>query len=255
MKIISYNVNGIRAAVTKGLYEWVEEEQPDILCLQETKAQIEQIEVDRLIDLGYYCYWKSAEKKGYSGVGILTKQKPQNISLESGMENYDKEGRIIRADYNDFSVLNVYMPSGSSKQERQDFKMIFLDDFYDYITKLKQEIPNLIICGDFNICHTEIDIHNPKQNQKTSGFLPEEREWVSKFLESGFKDSFRTIHPTLIDTYSWWSYRAASRARNKGWRIDYLMVSDSLENKIHNGSILTEIKHSDHCPVSLEIKE
>ena len=254
MKIISYNINGIRAAVKKGLYDWLDQEKPDIFCMQETKAQVDQIDYKHLESLGYHCYWKSALKKGYSGVGIITKEKPLNVSLESGMSLYDDEGRIIRADYSSFSVLNVYMPSGSAKQERQDFKMTFLDDFFAYINKLKQDIPNLIICGDFNICHTEVDIHNPKQNQKTSGFLPEERAWVTKFLENGFSDSFRIIHPEMVDKYSWWSYRARARERNKGWRIDYLMVSKSIESMVSDADILDDVNHSDHCPVLLEIK-
>ncbi|BDD11088.1 exodeoxyribonuclease [Fulvitalea axinellae] len=253
MKIISYNVNGIRAAIRKGFNDWVAEAKPDLLCLQETKATQDQVDLSELENLGYKSYWHSAQKKGYSGVALFAKQEPKHVEYGCGMEAYDNEGRVIRADYDGFSVMNVYMPSGSSGDHRQDFKMQWLADFQKYVDGLKKEIPNLIICGDYNICHTEIDIHNPKQNQKTSGFLPEEREWVTAFLESGFVDSFRIFHPDEPDNYSWWSYRARSRERNKGWRIDYLMVAEPIKDLVTGASILPEAKHSDHCPVTLEI--
>lgn len=251
MKIISYNVNGIRAALNKGFEEWLKTEDPDILCLQELKALPEQVP-DFYSALGYEMYWETADKKGYSGVAILTKHKP--VSITNGCNNplYDQEGRVIRADFNDFSVMCVYMPSGTSGDIRQDFKYEWLDFFYKYAEALRKEQPNLVICGDYNIAHTEIDIHNPVSNKKSSGFLPEERAWLTKFMESGFIDTFRAFN-TQPHEYSWWSYRANSRANNKGWRIDYLMATKEMESRLTNGSILQEVKHSDHCPISLEI--
>ncbi|MBR9833397.1 exodeoxyribonuclease III [bacterium] len=251
-RIISYNVNGIRAAMKKGLVEWMQAAQPDILCLQETKAQKDQVEMDQIEELGYETYWFSAEKKGYSGVAIFTKETPLHVEYGMGVEKYDFEGRVIRADYNGYSVLCVYMPSGSSGDERQAFKMEWLADFQEYINELKKTIPDLIICGDYNICHTAIDIHNPTRNANTSGFLPEEREWVTQFIDSGFIDSFRVFNKEPHN-YSWWTYRAGARGKNLGWRIDYHMVSNSLSEKLTRAAILPEAKHSDHCPVLVEI--
>ena len=251
MKIISYNVNGIRAALKKGFEEWLTEENPDILCLQELKALPEQVP-DFYTELGYEMYWESAEKKGYSGVAILTKQSPKQVVNGCGNELYDNEGRVIRCDYEDFSVMSVYMPSGTSGDIRQDFKYEWLDFFYDYAQKVRKEQPNLIICGDYNIAHTEIDIHNPVSNKNSSGFLPEEREWLTKYVASGFIDTFREFNPDPHH-YSWWSYRANARANNKGWRIDYLMATEQMKNRLSAGRILPDVKHSDHCPIVLEI--
>jgi len=253
-KLISYNVNGIRAAKRKGFDEWLGSTEADVVVIQETKAQPDQIEEEPFINLGYHCFWHSAEKKGYSGVGILSKEKPKHVEIGCGLDYIDREGRIIRADFADYSVMSVYIPSGSSRDDRQDFKMEFLKDFKNYISTLVKDIPNLIIGGDFNICHTEIDIHNPKSNKDTSGFLPEERTWVNSFLEMGMHDSFRTIYPDLKDQYSWWSYRANARANNKGWRIDYQMVSAALKERISDADILSEAMHSDHCPVQLSLE-
>ena len=250
-KIISYNVNGIRAALKKGFAEWLKEENPDIVCIQETKAQPEQIDSELFKSLGYHSYWFSAQKKGYSGVGILTKIKPDHIEYGMGIEKYDAEGRFIRADYGDVSVISVYHPSGSSGDERQAFKIQWLTDFQTYINKLQETRPNLIISGDYNICRLWIDIHNPEKQQKTSGFLPEEREWFQSFVDDGFTDSFRKFNEEPHQ-YSWWSYRANARNNNKGWRIDYHMVSKAFENKITGASILPNVKHSDHCPVVVE---
>lgn len=255
MKIISYNVNGIRAAKKKGFDQWLAAAEPEVLCLQETKAQPEQIETDSFAQLGYKSYWHSAEKKGYSGVGLLSKQEPSAVVVGTGIDYIDREGRVIRADFGKLSVMSVYVPSGSSGVERQAFKMRFLEDFQNYLQELRQERPQLVVCGDYNICHTEIDIHNPKQNKDTSGFLPEEREWMSAFLADGFIDSFRQLHPGLTDQYSWWSYRANARANNKGWRIDYNMASKPLEDRLMGAQILSQAKHSDHCPVVLELKD
>lgn len=253
MNIFSYNVNGIRAAERKGLSEWLDGSGADVLLIQETKAQPEQIDESVYQDLGYHCYWHSAEKKGYSGVGILSKSKPDHVEVGCGIDYIDQEGRIIRADFGDLSIMSVYVPSGSSGDARQDLKMKFLADFENYISQLLKERPKLIIGGDFNICHTAIDIHNPKSNKDTSGFLPEERQWVSDFLEVGLIDSFRYFYPEIIDQYSWWSYRANARANNKGWRIDYNMASTALKKDLKNAAIWPDAKHSDHCPVSVEI--
>ena len=252
-KIISYNVNGIRAALTKDWSGWVKSVDPDIICLQETKAQPEQIDTELFTQMGYYTYMFSAEKKGYSSVAILTKDKPNHV--EYGMENekYDVEGRVIRADFDTFSVISVYFPSGSNPL-RQAFKMEFLDLFLDYIMELKKTIPNLIVSGDYNICHEVIDIHNPQRNKNSSGFLLEEREWVSKFISCGFVDSFRYLN-NEPHNYSWWSYRANARAKNLGWRIDYNMISNTLLPKLRRAQILSAAKHSDHCPVLVELAD
>lgn len=251
-KIISYNVNGIRAALSKNFSEWLISENPDILCIQESKAQPEQIPVLEFELAGYQSYWFSAQKKGYSGVGILTKSKPDNIVYGMGIPIYDSEGRVIRADYGDVSIISVYHPSGTMGDERQSFKYRWLDDFLLWVEQLKKTRPKLIIAGDFNICHENIDIHDPVRNAVNSGFLPEERAWLSKFINSGFIDTFRWFNKQPHN-YTWWSYRANARVKNLGWRIDYQMASLSLERQLKNASILSEAVHSDHCPTSLEI--
>jgi len=252
MKIISYNVNGIRAAMKKGFIDWVRATDADIICLQETKAQGEQIPLFEFQETGYHTYFLSAEKKGYSGVAILTKTEPDNVVYGMGIPKYDLEGRFIRADYGEISVVSVYHPSGSSGDVRQAFKMEWLADFQKYVDALKKERPKLIIVGDYNICHKPIDIHDPIRNATSSGFLPEEREWISGFIDSGFVDSFRHFNQEPHH-YSWWSYRANARANNKGWRIDYQMVSENLKDQMKRALILPEAKHSDHCPILLEI--
>lgn len=246
-KIITYNVNGIRAALNKGFADWLQNEEPNIICIQETKAQPEQIDNSIFEKAGYHCYWYSAKKKGYSGVGILTKQKPDHVEYGMGIKKYDDEGRFLRADFNDVSVISVYHPSGSSGVERQAFKMQWLKDFQNYIKNLRKSRPNLIISGDYNICRLWIDIHNPSKQQHLSGFLPEEREWFQTFIDDGFIDSFRKFNEDP-DNYTWWSYRANARAKNKGWRIDYHMISSEFEHGIKGADILPEAKHSDHCP-------
>jgi exodeoxyribonuclease-3 len=250
MNIISYNVNGIRAAEKKGLSDWLKTEQPDIFCLQELKANEDQLGLSAFKDLGYHIYWHAAEKKGYSGVGIFTKIKPKHVEIGCGIDRYDREGRVIRADYEEFSIINTYMPSGSSGDTRQDFKMQWLSDFRKYIAELKKSFPSLLICGDYNICHEAIDIHDPVRNKNSSGFLPEEREWMTAFLNDGFVDTFRHLHKEPRQ-YSWWSYRAAARERNKGWRIDYHMLTENMLDKLKSADILQDVKHSDHCPVKI----
>jgi exodeoxyribonuclease-3 len=252
MKIYSYNVNGIRSALNKGLIEWLKETSPDILCLQELKAHPEQVDIGIFNALGYKVYWHAAQKKGYSGVAILSKPEPENVEYGCGMEHYDEEGRILRADYRDFSVMSLYIPSGSSGDERQAFKMQFLGEFLPYIAELKKEKKNLIISGDFNICHKPIDIHNPVSNKNSSGFLPEEREWVTKFLDTGFIDTFRFFNDQPHQ-YTWWSFRFNARLKNLGWRIDYHMATKEMNERLVEAKIFQDIKHSDHCPILLEI--
>ncbi|MEM6298447.1 MAG: exodeoxyribonuclease III [Bacteroidota bacterium] len=254
MQIITYNVNGIRAALKKGFADWLKAANPDTVCLQETKAQPQQLEKEIALfeSMGYKTYWYSAQKKGYSGVAILTKTEPKHIEYGCGIEDYDNEGRVIRADYENFSVMSVYMPSGSSSEERQAFKFRWMDDFFVYLNDLKQQYPNLVISGDYNICHKAIDIHNPSRQQKTSGFLPEEREWMEKVFTSGFVDAFRVFNSDPHH-YTWWSYRASARAKNLGWRIDYHAVTEPLKDKLVRSCILPEAKHSDHCPVLIEL--
>ncbi|MCE3229776.1 MAG: xth [Bacteroidetes bacterium] len=254
MKIISYNVNGIRAAMGKGLMQWISSTNPDVLCLQEIKASPEQVGVFELEEMGYKHYWYPAQKKGYSGVAIFSKTEPLKVEYGCGIKAYDDEGRVLRADFGNCSVMSVYHPSGSSGEDRQAFKMKWLSDFQEYINDLKRSKDKLILSGDFNICHKAIDIHNPVSNAKTSGFLPEEREWMEQFIQSGFIDSFRHFNKDPHH-YSWWSYRAGSRAKNLGWRIDYNMVSNVLENSLASASILPDALHSDHCPVVLELSQ
>ena len=254
MKIITYNVNGIRAAIGKGLLEWIESVNPDVICLQETKAQPEQIPTLSFREMGYDGYYFSAQKKGYSGVAILTKQKPEKVVYGMNIPKYDDEGRFLRADFGDLSIVSVYHPSGSSGEERQAFKMQWLDDFYTYVHELVKTRPNLILCGDFNICHKPIDIHDPVRNATSSGFLPEEREWIDKFIDSGFIDTFRFFNQESHQ-YTWWSFRSNAREKNLGWRIDYNMASFPLKDRLERAVILPAAEHSDHCPVLLEIKD
>ena len=252
MKIISYNVNGIRAAMNKGFIDWLVSENPDIIGLQEVKADLSQINPAIFEDLGYEIYWYPAVKKGYSGVAILTKIKPKSIKYGMGFSKYDDEGRMLQANFEDFSFISAYFPSGTTGDVRQGFKYEFLDDVSGYMQDLRKENPKLILSGDYNICHKAIDIHNPVSNKKSSGFLPEERAWMDKFTESGFIDSFRYFNPDPHH-YTWWSYRAGSRSKNLGWRIDYHMVTNELQDKLKSSVILPDAIHSDHCPIVLEL--
>lgn len=251
MNIISYNVNGIRAAIKKDFVLWLTAAAPDVLCLQETKALKEQVDTGLFEEAGYQHYWFSAEKKGYSGVAILCKETPKEVVYGTGIEHMDKEGRVLRVDFEACSVMSLYLPSGTNAA-RLDHKFQFMDDFQAYIDTLKQDHPKLVICGDYNICHEAIDIHDPVRNKNVSGFLPEERAWLDHFLNQGFIDSFRYLN-TEPHNYSWWSYRANARANNKGWRIDYALVSSPLEKNIARAYILPEAHHSDHCPVGVEL--
>lgn len=253
VKIISYNLNGVRASINKGLIDWLKATQADVVCFQEIKAVKSQIPITLFEDLGYHTYWHSAEKKGYSGTAILTKQKPDNIvyGYESSYNRADEEGRVLRIDLPTLSVMSLYIPSGT-REERISFKMDWLAEFYQYIADMKQTYPNLLIGGDYNICHEAIDIHNPKANAKTSGFLPEERAWLTQFLDLGFIDTFRHLNKEPHN-YSWWSQMGNARERNLGWRIDYWLLSQHLADKLQRAFILPEARHSDHCPVVVEV--
>ena len=252
MKILSYNVNGIRAALNKGFAEWLSSADPDVVCLQETKALEDQVNTDLFEKMGYQHFWHSAQKKGYSGVAILTKTNPLNVQKGTGIEHMDFEGRVIRADYENVSVISLYLPSGTNL-DRLEHKFKFMDDFQGYIDALKKNHSRLVICGDYNICHRAIDIHDPVRNKNVSGFLPEERQWIDTFMNNGFVDSFRHLNPEPHQ-YSWWSYRANARNNNKGWRIDYNMVSENLKKNIKSAYLLPDAKHSDHCPVGVELE-
>ncbi|MGC6421607.1 MAG: exodeoxyribonuclease III [Flavobacteriaceae bacterium] len=252
MNILSYNVNGIRAALKKDFISWLRAASPDVLCLQETKAMKEQVDTQLFEEAGYHHFWFSAEKKGYSGVAILSKTSPKKVVYGTGIDHMDIEGRVLRVDFEQCSVMSLYLPSGTNAA-RLEHKFQFMDDFRVYIDNLKKEHPNLVICGDYNICHKAIDIHDPIRNKNVSGFLLEERTWLGAFLDSGFVDSFRFLH-SEPHHYSWWSYRANARANNKGWRIDYALVSEPLRHHIRRSVILPEARHSDHCPVGVELK-
>ena len=249
--IASYNVNGIRAAMRKGLAEWFAANPVDILCLQETKAQPEQVEKEKaaLQEIGLvYSAWHSAEKKGYSGVATLSKREADFVEEGIGLEKYDMEGRILRTDFGELTLLNCYFPSGTTGEVRQAFKMDFLEDFQKWVEELRKERPNLVIVGDYNIAHNEIDIHDPVRNKKNSGFLPEERAWMDEWFASGFVDAFRHLNPEE-QAYSWWTYRANARANNKGWRLDYHSVSKAFAPQLEACHIMKDAVHSDHCPV------
>jgi len=254
MRIISYNVNGIRSAINKGFIEWLKTDPADIICIQETKALRDNVDHMQFTQLKYEDYWFSAQKKGYSGVAVFTKIKPDNVVYGNGHAVSDDEGRVIQMDFKDIRLINAYFPSGTSGDERQDFKYKWLDEFNIYLTELKKKYPKLIVMGDYNIAHKEIDIHDPKGNKKSSGFLPDERAWMDKFFDNGWIDTFREFHPEP-HRYSWWTQRFPSvRAQNKGWRIDYINVTSPLKNQLVNADIYPDIKHSDHCPVYLELK-
>ena len=252
MKILSYNVNGIRAAMRKDILPWLQTTDADVVCIQETKATKEQVDLEAIQAAGYpYHYWFSAQKKGYSGVAIFCKQEPTHVAYGTGIESMDFEGRNIRVDFKEVSIMSLYLPSGTNSA-RLEHKLEYMALFQEYVNTLKKELPNLVICGDYNICHQAIDIHNPVSNKNSSGFLPIERAWLDDFINQGFIDSFRHLNKQP-DQYTWWSYRANARANNKGWRIDYNMVSQPLKEHIKRAVILPAAVHSDHCPHMIEL--
>lgn len=253
LKIISYNVNGIRSAISKGFIEWLNIENPDVICLQEIKISRDDFDPRPFVELGFECYIFPAQKKGYSGVAIFSKIKPDRVVEGIGVKQYDDEGRNLRIDIGNISIMSAYFPSGTTGDERQGVKMNYLDDFFGIVTDLREKHPNLIVCGDYNICHREIDIHNPVSNKDSSGFKPEERAWMEKYFNSGFIDTFRYFNKQAHE-YSWWSFRANSRANNKGWRIDYIAASKNMEGNLIEAKMYQQVKHSDHCPVYCKIK-
>lgn len=253
MKILSWNVNGLRAVHKKGFIEWIQTESPDILCIQETKAAREQLPRALKSIEGYHAYFCEAEKKGYSGVAIYTKIKPKIVEYGFGISKFDIEGRILIADYNDFVLLNIYFPNGKMSDERLAYKLEFYDALLDYANKLKENGKNVVICGDLNTAHKEIDIARPKANEKNSGFLPIERAWIDKFLSQGYIDTLRMFNKNP-EQYTWWSYRGGARSRNVGWRLDYFFVNKEFKDKIKFAYILPEVMGSDHCPVGIDIE-
>lgn len=254
MKLISFNVNGIRAIEKKGLFEWLEQESPDIFAVQETKAHPDQLTDKILKPQGYMSFWSAAEKKGYSGVAIYTKKEPKHVTAGLGIKEFDDEGRVLIADYGDFTLFNIYYPNGGAGNKRVPFKMKFYHAFLENIEELRKKGKPLIICGDVNTAHTEIDLARPKENAKNTGFLPEEREWVSKFIKCGYVDTFRhfTSEP---GHYTWWDYKTGARARDIGWRIDYFFVTQDLLPRLKRAFILKDVPGSDHCPVGIELKQ
>lgn len=255
MRIVSYNVNGIRSAINKGFVDWLKTDPADIICLQEIKATQHDVAYEPIEELGFKTFWYPAQKKGYSGVAIFTKIKPDNVVFGCGIEQSDYEGRILRADFDDVTLINAYFPSGTMGQIRQTYKYQWLDEFLDYLNELRKTKPALVICGDYNIAHREIDIHNPKGNVRTSGFLPEERAWIDEFFGNGYVDSFRYVNGETPHQYTWWSRRFPTvRAQNKGWRIDYISTTENLKERIVDAKIFPDIQHSDHCPIYMELK-
>lgn len=252
LRLLSWNVNGIRAICNKGFAAWLAKESPDIMCIQESKAQESQIP-DELLELaGYYCYFSGAERKGYSGVGLWTKSQPITVRPGFGIELFDCEGRVLIADYDDFLLYNVYFPNGGASQERLDYKMAFYDAFLEQLKKAKRKQKNIIICGDVNTAHKEIDLSRPRQNETNSGFLPEERAWLDRLLKAGFHDTLRLFDDSP-ERYTWWDYKTRARERNVGWRIDYFFVSDAFKDNITSAFIMNKVMGSDHCPIGITI--
>lgn len=253
MRIISYNVNGIRAAIKKGFIEWLATDPADVICVQETKAERDNVDIRPFEELGYHDYWFSARKRGYSGVAVFTRRKPDHVTYGHGFGQSDEEGRVIQLDFGDTRLINAYFPSGTSGDERQGYKYQWLDEMNAYLGDIRKDSSKLILCGDYNIAHREIDIHDPKGNKNSSGFLPEERGWMDRFFDNGWKDTLRHFDGSP-GRFTWWSQRFPSvRLQNKGWRIDYINVTESLSDRLTAAAIYPDVKHSDHCPVYLEL--
>ncbi len=253
VRMFSWNVNGLRAAHKKGFLEWFMQEKPDILCLQETKASEEQLPFELRTVPGYSAYFDSAERKGYSGVALYSRMKPQEIRRGLGVERFDTEGRTLAVDFGSFVLFNVYFPNGGMSPERLQFKMDFYDAFLDCIEALRKKGRHIVICGDVNTAHNEIDLARPKENQKVTGFLPEERAWIDRLLAAGYIDTFR-LFCTEAGQYTWWDMKTRARERNVGWRLDYFFVSESLRGSVQSAAIMPEVPGSDHCPVELILK-
>lgn len=253
MEIVTFNVNGLRAILKKGFMEWFKDKSPDILCLQEIKSSKDQLKGEIAEVEGYHAHWNSAQKPGYSGVVTLSKEEPLDVQFGMGIERFDTEGRLIRTKYPDFTLLNVYFPNGKMSDDRLKFKLDYYDTFLQFIEVLRKQGEELIITGDFNTAHKEIDLANPKENEKDSGFLPIEREWMDNFESCGYIDTFRYFHPEG-EQYTWWTYRFKARERNIGWRIDYFFVSPGLIDKIEDSIILKDVYGSDHAPILLRLK-
>ena len=254
MKLVSWNVNGLRAVITKGFEEFFKEINADIFCIQETKMQEEQID-DKIKEIfkEYNCYWNSAEKKGYSGTAVFSKVKPINVTYGIGIEEHDKEGRVITLEFEKFYLVNCYTPNSKRELERLDYRMIWEDEFRKYLLKLNETKP-VVMCGDLNVAHEEIDLKNPKTNRRNAGFTDEERNKMTELLNSGFTDTFRYLYPDKTGMYSWWSYMFKAREKNAGWRIDYFIVSKSVEERIKESYIFSDVMCSDHCPVGLDLE-
>ncbi len=253
MKLISWNINGIRAAEGKGFFKWLQSSPAEIICVQETKAQPEQLTEKFLHPEGYHSFWNSAERKGYSGVAVFTRSEPLSVNHDLGFKEFDCEGRMLELEFKDYTLFNVYFPNGSSGNVRVPYKMAFYDAFLKHIEKLRKKGRRLVICGDVNTAHEPIDLARPKENEKNTGFLPEERAWVSKLISKGYVDTFRSRHPNEPGHYSWWDYKTKARERDVGWRIDYFFISNDLEPKLKSAFILKDMMGSDHCPVGIEL--
>ncbi len=255
LSLYSWNVNGLRAAYRKGFLDWLYQAQPDVLGLQETKCHPDQLTEEQRQPDGYYTYWASAEKKGYSGVALMSRRKPLSVQIGLGYEEYDREGRTIVADYGDFVLITAYFPNGSRDHHRVPYKMAYKADFLDYCNQLRQEGRHVVFCGDVNTAHREIDLARPRQNKKTTGFLPVERAWIDEVVEQGYVDTYRYLYPDREGAYSWWTYIGGARNRNVGWRLDYFFVSEDLTERIAGATIHTDVYGSDHCPVSLDLSD
>jgi len=256
MKLYSWNVNGIRAVQKKGFIDWVSDVQPDVLGVQETKASPEQLDDALKQPDGYTSWWAvSTVKKGYSGVGLYSKIQPNEVKIGLGIEEYDQEGRTVIAEYDDFTFITAYFPNGSSDHSRVPFKLAYYDEFLKYINARRDEGRSIIFCGDLNTAHQEIDLARPKQNTKTTGFMPEEREWLDKYVAAGYVDIFRELNPELEGAYNWWSYRGGARTKNVGWRIDYFFITPDLRDRVETAEIHADVMGSDHCPISLTLKD
>lgn len=254
ISLYSWNVNGIRAAQKKGLLDWLHQTKPDILGIQETKAHPDQLDEELRNPPGYHAYWASAERKGYSGVALFTRIEPNSVQIGLGIDEYDREGRTIVAEFDEYVLITAYFPNGSRDHSRVPFKMAYKKSFLEFCNQLRSQGKQIIFCGDVNTAHREIDLARPKENRNTTGFLPIEREWLDKIVEQGYIDTFRFLHPEKTEAYSWWAYWGKARERNVGWRLDYFFTSPDLKERIHAAEILVEVQGSDHCPVLLTIE-